>query len=109
MRSMRIACCVFSAMFLLSPGTLVARSEVTNSKQPTDQLYVFVRFSADGDGSTLGWHGLLAIDPKTGVWKKLVERGFDAQVSPNGQVLAVNGVDDFGIWTCTSKSGEGLR
>src|SRR5437870_1878957 len=50
-----------------------------NAKEDSERLFVYARFTSDGENGPLsGWTGLIAINPQSGAWQKLVEGGFEA-------------------------------
>jgi beta-lactamase regulating signal transducer with metallopeptidase domain/Tol biopolymer transport system component len=65
------------------------------------RIYVsaMLRYKADGDDEEKDHSLIIAIDPATGAWQKMTDRGHDCRVSPDGQTLVFNRHQN-GLWNC---------
>jgi beta-lactamase regulating signal transducer with metallopeptidase domain/Tol biopolymer transport system component len=58
-----------------------------------------LRFKPEGQDEEKNHNMIMAIDPATGKWQKITERGHALRVSPDGKTVVFSNSDD-GIWNC---------
>jgi Tol biopolymer transport system component/beta-lactamase regulating signal transducer with metallopeptidase domain len=66
------------------------------------RLYVtaVLRYKAEGEDEEKDHYNLIiAVDPVTGKWQKITDKGHDGRVSPDGQTLLFARHQD-GVWNC---------
>jgi WD40 repeat protein len=103
-----------ASMILLFPLAGMPASSIDpirgNAKEGSERLFVYGRFTSNGENGPLsGWTGLITINPESGAWRKLVEGGFEACVSPDGKRLALNRLGDTVLYTCDAADGKSLH
>jgi len=79
-----------------------AQAQQAEAKKAKGRIYVSasLRFKADGeDEEKTQRNMIIAIDPATGKWQKITDKGHACRVSPDGQILVFSRFDD-GIWNC---------
>lgn len=71
----------------------------TEDKSRIYRIYLTGRLRVKvGEGEARTERGTFVIDPQTGLWRKLLDRGEHPRVSPDGETLAFS--HEKGIWTC---------
>jgi Tol biopolymer transport system component len=50
-------------------------------------LYAYMNVKSKGTNSDQEMHAIIAIDPETGQWEKIIDNGHDPRVSPDGKSL----------------------
>jgi Tol biopolymer transport system component len=83
-----------------------ARAEAQEQTSANSQGRIYVSASyrlkaeAEAEEKTI-FNAIIAIDPATGNWQLIVEKGNAPRLSPDGRTLVFNRLDD-GIWKCES-------
>jgi beta-lactamase regulating signal transducer with metallopeptidase domain/Tol biopolymer transport system component len=107
--SLRTGLALISAALLacLLPTFVHAPAEAQPPKtQPSAQtrgrIYVSagLRYKAEGQDEEKTYYMIIAIDPATGKWQKITDRGYFGRVSPDRQTLVFTRLTDAGIWNC---------
>ena len=75
--------------------------------QHSGRLFVsgWIRATAPGETEPQDLRGIFSIDPETGEWKRLLESGHGARVSPDGETLIFSRDDE--TWNCDAKEAAG--
>jgi BlaR1 peptidase M56/WD40-like Beta Propeller Repeat len=87
--------------FLHVPAEAQAPEGQPNA-QTKERIYVSagLRYKAEGQDEEKTYYGMIiAIDPATGKWQKITDRGYDGRVSPDRQTLVFSRLE-HGIWNC---------
>lgn len=88
---LRIALTIACALTNLAPGTAPAGDGAVQDKVKSgERIYAVVtlRTKPPGADKEETMEAIIAIDPETGKWTKLVNEGFRPRVSPDGKTLA---------------------
>ncbi len=80
-------------------GYIKAEPETADA-ETKGQIYVSVslRYKPEGKDNEERVDGIIALDPITGKWHKLADKGYDCRVSPDRQTLVFS--RDNTIWNC---------
>jgi beta-lactamase regulating signal transducer with metallopeptidase domain/Tol biopolymer transport system component len=77
----------------------VKAAEPSAVRAETGKLYLNGRLSVkNATGEINEVHGIIEVDPQSGAWRKLIDRGHSPRVSPDGQTLAFS--DEDKLWNC---------
>lgn len=87
-------------------GTIVANevngAPLIGTSIRIPKLYLQAGLNVKGDdGQLTEVRGIIEVDPTTGAWRKLVEKGYSPRISPNGETMIY--VNDQEIWNCDVK------
>src|SRR5579871_534186 len=80
--------------------TLAEQNSKTQINRGKIYFDATIRFT-DADGKQTDMEGIFEVDPKSGAWRKLLDRGHGPRVSPDGETLAFS--DGGKLWSCDTK------
>jgi len=84
-------------------------SELKNSTSGRIYIDAVMNVKSEDSNPSNEIHAIIAIDPETGQWEKVIDGGYRAKVSPDGQMIAFlastnSDTDKEEIWTYDLKS-----
>jgi Tol biopolymer transport system component len=86
----------------------VQAEEKDSKPQAKSKGRIFVnanlRYKPEGKDQEENANIIIAIDPETGKWQKITDKGFSGRVSPDGQTLIFNNNNE--LWNCDTIGGH---